>query len=331
MTRHCLLGFSVLLLFLAGCKDDFNPKIPFQQVPVLYCVLSTTYQHVAGGQRAIITATYDVPGVNPSANHTDPTITGAKVFLQVNDRKYEMLETRSRRADSTRYNDSLVSYGNANVSLYPFDNVTLSALLPDGRSLWAHSVIPSSKGLRIVPATAPNGFTTKIDRAEEGPALVIDWDDGAASEHLFFPRLTLTYYIHKDSIDVRKSAAVPLHYVQQGKARVPVYPTAQVGKECEFDLDSFDEFMRSLSEGDTAKSTYLVGGMTFTLTEFDYPLTQFYASVNGYLDQYSVRIDQTTYTDVVGGIGVFGSRMDSQWPFKISPIYIRSFGYGPFQ
>jgi hypothetical protein len=49
--------------------------------------------------------------------------------------------------------------------------------------------------------------------------------------------------------------------------------------------------------------------------------------VNGYLDRYSVRTDERVYSNINGGIGIFGSRMDSDYSYPMDRKYVESFGY----
>jgi hypothetical protein len=67
--------------------------------------------------------------------------------------------------------------------------------------------------------------------------------------------------------------------------------------------------------------------IVFDLTEFDFALSRYYASVNGYLDRYSVWTNESIYSNVSGGIGIFGSRMDSKYSYPMDRKYVESFGY----
>ena len=75
------------------------------------------------------------------------------------------------------------------------------------------------------------------------------------------------------------------------------------------------------------ESEITVTRIVFGLTEFDFPLSRYYASVNGSLDRYSVRTDESVYSNIDGGIGIFGSTMSSEYSFPVDKKYVESFGY----
>jgi hypothetical protein len=95
----------------------------------------------------------------------------------------------------------------------------------------------------------------------------------------------------------------------------------------EYDFEAMDATMRAISEGDPGKSRYRIIGFRWQFQEFDFPLSRYYASVNGYLDAYSVRLDETVFTNITGGIGVFGSLFRYSNDYPVDPAYAGRFGY----
>jgi hypothetical protein len=50
----------------------------------------------------------------------------------------------------------------------------------------------------------------------------------------------------------------------------------------------------------------------FYLIQFDRPLWSYWNASNGFHDRYTIRVDDPDYTNITGGVGVFGSmRVDS--------------------
>ena len=85
--------------------------------------------------------------------------------------------------------------------------------------------------------------------------------------------------------------------------------------------------MAAISEGDSDKSRYEVLGFDFDLVEFDFALSRYYASINGSLDQLSIRLDETVYSNIAHGYGVFGTSMANSMLFPVNATYAASFGY----
>jgi hypothetical protein len=109
-----------------------------------------------------------------------------------------------------------------------------------------------------------------------------------------------------------------------GKA---VYPTYTFGTSCTFDFAAIDSAMAQISAGDSQKKNYGAHSMMFDVLEYDAPLSKYYSSVNGSLDQFSIRIDQPVYSNIGGGIGIFGSYFDNKFTIDMDYAFVTVFGY----
>ena len=67
--------------------------------------------------------------------------------------------------------------------------------------------------------------------------------------------------------------------------------------------------------------------MKINVLEFDAPLSNYYSSIHGYLDHFSIRIDEDVYTNIKGGIGVFGATRNTVLPLNFREDYLSIFGY----
>jgi hypothetical protein len=65
----------------------------------------------------------------------------------------------------------------------------------------------------------------------------------------------------------------------------------------------------------------------FELLSFDEHLSNYYSSTHGYLDEFSIRLDETVYSNIEGGMGIFGSYYKSERLFPIYASYIASYGF----
>jgi hypothetical protein len=325
MKRVMILVGASIAAACTGCQDSFSPKIPFQEIPVVFCVLKASYTRLPSGQEAVVSRTYDVEGVDPAAPHADPALSGVKLTVRANSREYLFAERVVPGEDSSKFAQP-GTYAHASVVLYPFDSLSLNAVLPDGKTLRARTFVPSLVGLESVPLYA-HGFTTRVNRFTEGEVFSFDWDDGNQEEHLFFPKLSLVYSEKVGTREVGRTLEVPFQYVNQNGGLTPVYPSSQTAKTCAFPFDVIDEAMRQIGAGKPDSTVITVMNIVFDLTEFDFALSRYYASVNGYLDRYSVRTDESIYSNISGGIGIFGSRMDSKYSYPMDRKYVESFGY----
>jgi hypothetical protein len=313
-------------MLAAGCNEDFSPKVPSGNRYYLFCIVSAT---PLGGsvQVALVDRMYDVPGLNPAVNREDPFVAGARITLSVRGTQSPFTYASEYRSDTSRYHTPVQYYIAKGISVVANDAVTVQATLPDSTRLSASTQIPGFRPTDSAPDFTM-GVTTLLDRENVGTAWILDWSNDVADDHLFFPSLTLVYSTTTDSgISVQHTVPVPLKYVEHNGQWTPVYPAPQTEAFLAVDFDALDRLMRGLGEGIADKSTVHPQQITFGLVEYDIALSRYYGSVKGYQDQFSVRLDERTYTNVQGGDGIVGSSYTQSRAFRIGRIYAASFGY----
>lgn len=323
-----LLLWAIVALAAGGCDDAFSPKGPLAESPILYCVLEVQ----AAQERYVVTATlssvYDAPGYAPGTNTDDPTIGRAAISLVVGQSSaYPLAETLIRRPTESPYGDCWHVYRATQVAIRTRDTLRLSALLPDGRRLSAMTVVPAFKPVSTFPLY-PRGVTTRLNRLYFGSAWIISWDDLAHEDHLFFPRLQLIYEVSTDSGTIGGGCEVPLRLVPTNAGTRPVYPQVTSARELAFEFAAIDATMEAIAEGEPDKSRYRVIAFVFDLVELDFPLSRYYASINGSLDQLSIRLEESVFTNITGGQGVFGTTMANSRSWEVESAYAAEFGYG---
>ncbi len=328
MMRRGLLFLAVsVLLMLAGCEHSFNPKDVALDEFVLQCFIPMDPGQSTSGVTALIARVYDVDGFDPSANTNDPSVAGAVVRITRNGRAYDMKDSLRFTRDSLRYGSKQHSYFGRMPLPGPSDEMSISATLPNGKKLSAQTVAPQVRAFAS-SIDFPGGITTKMTFPPGVLNWVVSWDDGLASDpHLFFPKLLIYYAKQLDSIEVNGTVQVPLKYVTGKNGLAAVYPTYTMEPSLTFEFAAIDSAMASISAGDPDKGRYGVHTAWLSLIEYDTPLSKYYSSVNGSLDQFSIRVDQLVYSNVGGGIGIFGTYYLNQAQFFLDGGYVRSFGY----
>jgi len=135
------LGFLIFLVPLISysCNDSFNPKAVFKQQYVLNCIIWTD----SILQIAHLSHTYDVPGFDPSVNTTDPSITGAKIFIKWNGQNYQLRDSSIARTDTSRYKGPLKFYYTKEIKPTGSDLIQITAIPVDGISLTSITRVPS--------------------------------------------------------------------------------------------------------------------------------------------------------------------------------------------
>ncbi len=326
--KVCLNRVLAALLgcFALACEDSFSPKVPIEPHPVLYCVVTVDPRFDRGPIEATLTRVYDVVGLDPATRTGNPAITGAAVTLAVGPRTYTLAEQIVTGWLPGGVTTSVLSYRHLGVMSWPGDTITITARTPSNEVLTAKTITPLPSPVEPTPRF-PHGVTTLVSEFTYGMAWIFDWQDDVDEEHLFFPSLTLRGEKSTDAGVIPVGKAIPMQLVDNDGTLVPVYPSYSGRKVLAFDFAAVDWAMRQISDGDPEKGRYRMTSITFSLTEFDFSLSRYYASVNGALDQFSVRLDETVYSNVRGGFGVLGSSTTTTRSFEIDKDYARSFGY----
>ncbi len=272
---------------------------------------------------------YDVNGFDPATNTVDPSIAGAEVSFAANQRSYYLLGVTRANPDASRYQTPQWVYTNTIPYVMPGAAISLTAKLPNGRMLSAQTTVPSGRNLTSNYEFG-FGLYPRIERQPGKPNWIISWENYNDIEvHLFFPSLTINYYKIVGGGEVAGTVTVPSQYVSSPSGPIPVYPSITTQKQCSFDFAAIDSAMAKISAGDPDKSRYGVHSATFLVLEYDLPLSKYYSSINGSLDQFSVRTDESVYSNINGGIGILGSCLTHWWEFTFEERYVRLYGYHP--
>ncbi len=331
-----LLAFSLTLI---SCEENFSPKIDFRDEYVINSIISASAAATKSKLYISVSKLYNVDGLNPYSNKNDPIVLGAAVTLKQNNRTYECLQDTLRRLDTSRYNTPYIYYASPPLEVNFYDQFWITAILPNGEKLSGYTRIPPP----FTPTysfTFTGGITTRINRFLWGNSWKINWDISA--NDLFFPKLIILYqkklestvYITDstglviDSINYSTNVKeIPMRYINQNGSLKPVYPTYTTGNSISYDFEAIDSAMVQISEGDPDKKNYKIISIIFEMTEFDHELSNYYSSTHGYLDNFSLRLDETIYSNVNGGIGIIGSKVFTSISFTVRSDYLSFFGY----
>jgi hypothetical protein len=316
-----------VLLFAAGCEEPFNPKVPARDEYVLQCFIEATLGRPSSTAIALLARVYDVDGFDPSVNTTDPSVAGAAMTMTLNGQVYPMMDTLRFNPDSLRYGSKQLYYRGRVPRPAPSDHISISARLPDGRTLNAQTDAPPIRGFQS-SFDFPNGITTKMNFPPDVKNWVLSWDNGTAIDpHLFFPQLVINYTKTEDSVEVPGTVVVPQKYLAGMNGSTPLYPSYTMETSLVFEFAAIDSAMASISAGDPQKGKYGVHTVWFVVMEYDTPLSKYYSSVHGSLDQFSIRVDQPVYSNIGGGIGIFGTFYVNRAQYIFDQTYVTSFGY----
>lgn len=311
-----LLFSSVLIS--SGCKDDaFNPKGEFKDKYILTCILrsDTTVQ------TAVISRSYNTDGYDPMVNKTDPAIENADIRIWVGDSVYIMKDAETARTDTSRYNSTLKYYYAENLKLPNNKKAEILAVLPNGRKLHAVTTIPK-------PVTYDDANDNEIIPPSGRNYVVASWVQLSNPNTFYYPRFSIAYFKFENGVPVRYLKRLPVRYVSSGGGKLsPVYATPTIAGSYIIEMDAINRTLQEISAGDPNKNNYVILSLIAEIMTMDDNLSAYFSASKLLDDGLSVKLDQTDFTNIEGGLGVFASFANSKFVIRMDKEYIKSFGY----
>lgn len=307
------LTYFIFILVSFSCKDNFNPKAPFKEQYVLNCIVRGD----STAQIATLSKTYDVTGFDPNSNNIDPSISGAQVYLKWNGTLYQLRDSSIARTDTSRYKDPIKFYYTNAIKPAANDSLEIMAIPVPG-------VLLSSK--TKVPYFVSFGTSPYIIQGDE-IALDYGWTAHDLNDY-YLPQMKILYQKRNESPTVTHTFIVPLDYVTVNGVETPVYPTVSPAPGIEFLRSNIDRALLQVSNGDD-KSNYKFLWIDLELLVFDQFLAGYISTTNGFLDNLSIRLDEPNYTNINGGLGIFGAYVYNVFQISLYDQYLESLGYTP--
>ncbi len=324
MKKHLLMLLTVGSYFLfTSCEEEIFIKADFKQKYILNCIINGN----DSTQIVSIMKTFDVDGVDPSGYDGNNFVSGAYVRIWYRDTVYVLKDTLIEGTDP-RGNNILKNLYYTNVLKPDFGKlVEIEALLPDGHRLKSSTRIPE----RVI---FPLASVTEEDPRRQLPGVYADkftvfWTSENNTQ-FFRPKYTISFDRYFGFDPTRKYFEVPVEYVEQNGNDFPVYAGVSGEKGGYFSLNALKKAMTKLSDGYPVKNEFRIFLLNVELTIMDQPLAAYYSATGNFNDQFSISLDRIDYTNVEGGLGIFGSKIKQNFAMYLEPGYIRNFGYNSF-
>jgi hypothetical protein len=336
--KNILFPLFVLSAFLSvSCSDSLSPKADFKEEYALYGIMNvdTTFQSV------YISHSYQVDGFDGSANKVDPAVEGADVKLEIYSitklnnkidtvltKTYSLQGAASARNDVSRYNTSVKYYSTNNYKPSDGEIVKLSATLGNGVKLKSASLIPPISYLYYETSTML--YDPQTDEGSGIKGIKFMWrflsSQFNTATQYFAPRLEIIYHKANDPANQIR-VKVPFYFVPKDGSYLPLYPNVTTTNSAQFFGDSVERILQQISDGDSNKGNYVIDGAEFVLLLLDKNLASYLASENTFTDEFSIRIDASDFSNISGGLGMFGASATKKTKIKIAASYIATFGY----
>lgn len=311
---YLLFVFVPVFLFYS-CNENLDPYGEFKEEYVLNCIIrgDTTFQ------TATITKTYMVDNYDPYSYNEDTAVKGAKIWLWNNDSVAIMRDTTLLQSPNSNSGRPYTFYKTD--SFQPEGNslVEIEALLPNGQRLKSSAKVPA----KVIMVR--NNSSDRIP-PEENDIVKVVWQSDQ-KEPVFIVRMGIYYFHEEDGKRTRKIKIVPLNYVKFNDKYVENYPKPQSEKAYGIDMATINKAMELISEGENDKSKFEILSCITEVISLNDELSLYYNATARSRDLYSVVLDESDFSSIDNGHGIFGIYMKSRFVIRFTHKYINSFGY----
>lgn len=309
-----------------GCNESFEPKELNTNVYAIYCTVnywqrdSIQYCYNGCDIKAYLTKIYDTTGTKVYPVKDITSIPGATIEIFSNGKypyRYRLNEIKAEGA---------CKYYQLSLNSLPCkvgDTLILQAKLPNGTILLAKTIQPSpieygvsyeySEGFRV-SETIGKYWTFDFKNAPiqydySGSLMAVKW--GVRY------KLKNVSYIEDAPIDVGISNGI----------KYPIYSSLSYALIKQLNFEALDFAYKNIALKDTAKKNMTLQTVVTSIMEYNEDLSKYYLSTSGNREFYSIRTDKRTYSNIKGGMGIFGISIkhSKEYPFYIP--YVRSLGF----
>ncbi len=312
-----IFGIIIIASIFFSCEESFSPKGEFEQKYVMNFVIRGD----SSLQIATLAKNYDVDGFDPYANSEDINLSKAEIRIWYKDTVYFMTDTILQRTDSSRYPFPVKAFKVSNFKPGFDEKIEVEALLTNGRRLFSETKIATELRFGYDSASA------KIP-ALDGVQLRIPWTN-TQRNLIYHPRLRILYYKSSTGKTKIYFHEVAQNYFNINGVEIPNYPQPSKNYGVTFQQSAIDKAMQEISEGDDNKENYLIISAWFEVIIYDKNLSGYYTATNKSAGDLSIRLDESDFSNITGGLGVFGSYIKKGKSIIFDNAYIRSFGYKP--
>ncbi len=303
-----------LVIEVVGCNEPFSPKGTYEEKVVVYSILSTR----SDTQYVRVYSTCNPSGFDPFEQSLDTQVTDAQVTISQGSVTYQLRDTTLRRLDKSRYNSDLHAYVVTGLTIQP-EKVYMLSVKRRGEEIASASLTVPGLGSLIVETAFPFFYN---DTIYVTAALSV-----AAQGYLL--RMYFEYEILKNNVWVLQRTEVP-SYTQKivdCTTFEGIYPRLQrsIFASSSFGLQPMGSgiFLPSgfLSTLKKIRNTYGSGlrfkRMLFELTQVEHNLYSYYNIAHGFRDEFSIRPDEPDFTNIRGGVGVFGAFLHQSFEYSL--------------
>ncbi len=301
-----LVTFTLLGLLFA-CNQPFDPRGALDEKPVVFAVLSTDRNM----QFVRVERSYMPSGYDPLADTSDKSIRNATVTISDGGVTMQLRDTTLPRSDTSRFK-------------FPMRAYVVNPYRPAYGGSYSVKVETNGFGTALEKVVVPAKSYLGIDATS---IAVIDQPDGYKKDvSILFPiilgggaygyrgRMFVDYEVLKDGEWVEERVEIPTQFAASGTDdyRYLIYPqiTHTTSNNHAVGIHMNGVYLATLVNVAYTKypATKIVfNRIVFQLLQVDQNLYSYYLTTHSYNDPHSTRLDEPSFSGVVGGVGLVGA------------------------
>lgn len=313
------IAFLTLLLVITSmsCDDQLNPYGDFKERYVLNCIIrgDTTFQI------ATLTKSYTSGDFDPYSATNDPSVKNSLIRIWNKEKVALLRDTTIERPPENLYKTPYTVFYSKDFQPEANSLLEIEAILPNGKRLVSTAKIPAAIDIADV-------ISDKLIPPANKDFLKVQWLS-SQKDAVFITRLAIYYFKHEGGVKTRNIATIPINYVQFNDEWIPNLPKPTSDFSYTVDMSTVNKAMELISQGDPNKEKYEILSCIMEVLSLDENLSVYYNSTARGRDIYSVKLDETDFSNINGGYGIFGVYMRDYHVLWFTHNYIRSFGYIP--
>jgi hypothetical protein len=310
----CLVSASFL-----ACDNAFSPSGKFEDRPVVYALLST----LSDTQFVRIYRTYNPDSFRPEEYTVDHQVVGAQVRVSDGTTTFSYRDTVIARLDRSRYTSDIHAYVARPFSVQRGRTYALNIVLPTGEEVSATTTVPGEGILRLDNTVGVHNPFVFHDPLEVLVFL-------ANNIYGYLVRMFIEYEVDGVAGSLREEVPLSVSTMVNCTTFVASYPRPQRARARQPERVSFSntnylltiQKIRGSHPADAVRTKRVI----VELTALDRGLYNYYSIVHGFQDAFSIRSDEPDFSNIRGGLGVFGSMSRQSMTITVSDTLGRRFG-----
>ncbi|MBI4429518.1 MAG: DUF4249 family protein [Ignavibacteriales bacterium] len=302
--KNMRIALGILALWcVPACEENFSPMAPYEPRMVVYGILNAA----SDTQMVRVYTSYYPPDNDPRKNPDENPVTDAVVTLVQGTTTLVLSDTVVQRYDKSRYLSDIFAYYIAPVNLTRGGTYTLNVVSPTTGSVSSTVAVPGKASLYLSDRDILHVVGPWL--SNQPIALQVTLSPQAAAYAVRF----FMYFTSSRIGPGEHRAEVPVNINKKCSAGSVLFETAFGGitekrsgaPQVTMNFPALSYQITSYMQSYNWDARFVRA--VFLVTQYDESLFNYASLVNEYKDKHYIRADELDYTNIQGGVGIFGS------------------------